>query len=140
MHQSYLIKPASSLCNMNCQYCFYKDVSDNRDINIYGIMSIETMKEIIDQSLSQSNEITYAFQGGEPTLAGLSFFQTFVDNVNTNKDKQIIHYSIQTNGILINEEWLSFFKKYHFLVGISIDGYKENHNKVRIMQKKKALI
>ena len=132
MHKSYLIKPASSLCNMNCKYCFYADVSSIREISNYGIMSEETVDCIIKQALEISDEITFAFQGGEPTMAGIDYFKKFVARVNFLKQNQKIHYSIQTNGLLINDEWIELFKSNHFLVGLSIDGYKNNHDSIRI--------
>lgn len=131
MHKSYLIKPASSSCNMACAYCFYKDEVKRRNVPNYGIMSDEVMKKVIEETLSMSDEITYAFQGGEPTLATLNWFNRFVGFVNTMKRNQVIHYSIQTNGYQLNQEWVDFFKKYNFLVGVSLDGFKENHDALR---------
>ena len=60
---SYLIKPASSICNMNCQYCFYSDVSKQRRNYSKGIMSKETVEMLIDKALADAQEITFAFQG-----------------------------------------------------------------------------
>ena len=129
---SFLIKPASSLCNMDCRYCFYKDVVDHREIPSYSIMQEDTMLALIKQALSSYQDITFAFQGGEPTLAGLSFYRTFIAHVNQYKTNQSIHYAIQTNGLSINDEWCAFFKENHFLVGISLDGYKDNHDFLRL--------
>lgn len=132
MHLSYLIKPASSLCNMVCKYCFYANVANSRNCYSYGIMKTKTMANIIEKTLNNSDEITYAFQGGEPTMAGLAYFEAFVGEVNKRKKQQVIHYSIQTNGINLNDQWLDFFKKHNFLVGISLDGFKANHDRVRL--------
>ena len=71
---SYLIKPASSICNMNCQYCFYSDVSKQRKDYSKGIMAKETVELLIDKALNDAQEITFSFQGGEPTMAGLNYF------------------------------------------------------------------
>lgn len=130
-HNSYLIKPASSLCNMNCHYCFYSDVAKHRSIYSKGFMNEETTDILIKNALADSNEITFAFQGGEPTLAGLTYFYHFVDTVNRLKKHHTIHYTIQTNGLLLNDEWLNFFKKNKFLVGISLDGIKIIHDSIR---------
>ncbi len=129
---SFLIKPSSSLCNMDCRYCFYKDVVDHREIPSYNIMQEDTMLALIKQALSSYQDITFAFQGGEPTLAGLSFYRSFIEHVNQYKTNQSIHYAIQTNGLSINDEWCAFFKENHFLVGISLDGYKDNHDFLRL--------
>ena len=132
---SYLIKPASSLCNMNCLYCFYSDVSKQRENYSKGIMSKDTVEILIDKALNDAKDITFAFQGGEPTVAGLEYFQYFVDYVHKNKKDHIIHYAIQTNGLILDEEWLDFFKENHFLVGISLDGNEYIHNQVRVKGK-----
>ena len=70
---SALIKPASSLCNMRCRYCFYADVADNREVPSYGVMDRTTMECLIDRVMNEIQppaQVTFAFQGGEPTVAG----------------------------------------------------------------------
>lgn len=133
---SMLIKPASSKCNINCKYCFYSDVANIRCIKDYGIMSETTMNNLIEKTLNyfkSETVITYAFQGGEPTIAGLNYFKKFVNKVNQKKKEyHTIRYAIQTNGILLNEEWVKFLKENDFLVGISLDGYMENHDALRV--------
>lgn len=134
-HISLLIKPASSLCNMNCKYCFYADVERNRLNKDLKLMNYETVNKLIDEALKYDN-IHFAFQGGEPTLAGLSYFEYFVNTVNKKKTNQKVTYALQTNGILIDKKWIEFFKENHFLVGISLDGIKIVHNKIRVMNGK----
>ena len=68
MHLSYLIKPASSLCNMACKYCFYANVASQRSDYSYGIMQEATIDNLVTKTLLMSNKITYSFQGGEPTI------------------------------------------------------------------------
>ena len=134
MHSiSILIKPASSLCNLNCSYCFYEDVSDNRETKSYGYMSTEVAKEIIDNTLNSKDfqEVTFAFQGGEPMLIGLDFYKWFIEYCKKNQGNKSLNFVIQTNGVLINDDWAVFFKENGFLVGISIDGFKENHDFAR---------
>lgn len=125
---SIMIKPASSLCNLSCEYCFYRDVSANRKDASYGVMSNETAENLIKKSLdfADGKTVSYTFQGGEPTLAGLDFFENFVCTVKKeNKKNSPVYYSIQTNGILINEKWANFFKNSNFLVGLSLDGDRQ---------------
>lgn len=133
---SFLIKPASSLCNLQCKYCFYNDVSEHRMIKSSGIMKEDIMKTLIDKSLEaldHDGQVTYAFQGGEPTVAGLNFFKAFVAYVQAKvKPDQKIQYALQTNGYIIDEEWADFFHEHHFLIGVSWDGYKENHDFFRL--------
>lgn len=130
---SFLIKPASSLCNLNCSYCFYKDIAQLRDTYSYGIMNETTIQNIIQQALNQQVEqINFCFQGGEPTLAGIQYYQTFIHYVNLyNTQKKRITYAIQTNGTTLNKEWITLFKTYDFLVGVSLDGFLKNHDSVR---------
>ncbi|WP_300384590.1 anaerobic sulfatase maturase [Clostridium sp.] len=136
MSISILIKPASSLCNLSCKYCFYKDVAANRESYSNGIMTETTALNIIKNALIPSNKVvSFAFQGGEPTLAGLSYFEYFVEAVNKhNIYNANIQYSIQTNGYTIDTDWAKFFKKNDFLVGISLDGPKEINDELRTFQ------
>lgn len=131
---SYLIKPASSLCNMNCKYCFYSDVSHNRNDYSKGIMKKHIVDKLIEKALYDSRNITFAFQGGEPTLAGIEYFEYFINRVNEKKNNHTIQYAIQTNGLLIDKEWIKIFKDNRFLVGVSIDGFKKNHDNIRLKQ------
>ena len=115
---SLLIKPASSLCNLQCRYCFYEDVSDNRAVKSHGVMTLDTTTKLIERVLTSvdGGQINFAFQGGEPTVAGLDYFKVFVNKVNELKNKrQKINYIIQTNGIVIDNEWCTFFKENKFL-------------------------
>ena len=132
---SLLIKPASGNCNMRCRYCFYADELDNREIRSYGKMSVDTMHTIVEKAMEYGDyECTIAFQGGEPTLAGLDFYRDLVAYVTAHeKPKKLkIHYALQTNGYLINEEWAAFLGENHFLVGVSLDGIKEIHDRYRL--------
>lgn len=126
-HLSLLIKPASGLCNIRCTYCFYRDLSEARTNKI---MPRETADKLIERALdSGADYITFAFQGGEPTLAGHDFFEYFVSGINKRNVKKIkINYAIQTNGININQDFADFFKKNKFLAGLSVDGTKEIHD------------
>lgn len=135
-HVNLLIKPASSLCNMRCRYCFYEDEAANRTQASMGIMTPQTAELLIRQAFDAAGEqgdISIAFQGGEPTLAGLAFFESFVELVRRYNHKQLpVSYAIQTNGYAINEEWAAFLAKNRFLVGISVDGDKALHDEFRV--------
>lgn len=137
-----MIKPASALCNIRCKYCFYADVTDSRNVKSYGKMKPRIMQKIIDQlllDLTKRDQLTITFQGGEPTLAGFTYFQSFVDYMKEkNTENVTIHYAIQTNGILITEKWCRFFKEHHFLVGLSIDGFQSIHDRNRVDSKRKG--
>ena len=108
---SVLIKPASGMCNMECDYCFYCDESNKRLQKSYGFMSEETLKNVIRKTiLKAEGHISYAFQGGEPTLRGIEFFEKVIHyQLKYNKNKIKVTNALQTNGYAINEEWCKFF-------------------------------
>ncbi len=130
---SVLIKPASSLCNLNCDYCFYNKISDERKIKSYGLMTLETLETIVKKVIEESESFCgFAFQGGEPTLVGLDFYKKLIELQKKYNTKNIqIHNSIQTNGYNLNEDWAKFFAENKFLVGLSLDGNKKTHNAYR---------
>ena len=122
---SIMIKPASALCNLRCAYCFYRDVAENRTQNEYGIMTRETEQALIEKALDFADgaPVSFVFQGGEPTLAGLDYFKNFVDDLKKRNQKNSpVFLSIQTNGTLINDEWAAFLANNNFLTGLSLDG------------------
>ena len=130
---SLMIKPASSLCNLSCEYCFYRDVSEHREHLGFGTMSLETAEILIKKALAfaDGHPVAFAFQGGEPTLCGLPFFEHFTKTVKQyNRKNSPVFYSIQTNGAQITDEWAQFFADHQFLVGLSLDGDLEG-NKFR---------
>ena len=132
---SLLIKPASGSCNMRCRYCFYTDETEHRSTPSMGIMSMETMRTLIDKALHFADgDCSFAFQGGEPSLAGLPFFRALTDYVKNhpNPKKIRVHYSFQTNGYNLDEEWMKWFAENHVLVGVSLDGPKEIHDRYRV--------
>lgn len=128
-----LIKPASGLCNVRCDYCFYRDVAQNRARCEYGLMTEETLEQVIKQTFAfAEQECTIAYQGGEPTLAGLPFFEKSMElQKNYNKNHIPVHNAIQTNGVGLNVEWAAFLKEHGFLVGLSLDGRKKTHDRYR---------
>lgn len=129
-----LIKPASSLCNMACSYCFYRDIADHREQASYGIMNEETTEQLVRKTLALADggPVTYCFQGGEPLIAGLAYYQRFFDLVDQyNEKKSTVAYALQTNGLLINEAFCEIFKKHGFLLGVSLDGKSDIHNRYR---------
>ena len=127
---SFLIKPASSLCNLRCKYCFYEDESENRNQKCYGIMKAETTDRLIASAVDATCDgamISVGFQGGEPTVAGLDYFRHFIEEEKKYPGRKFSH-SIQTNGYALDEDWASFLSENNFLVGISVDGYKDLHD------------
>lgn len=132
----FLIKPASAACNLRCRYCFYADIASNRSVSNMGFLKEETVIQLLCEAfgnIEPGGTVSFAFQGGEPTLVGLPFFRFFTQQVALRKPETVnVVYAIQTNGTLLNAEWISLFKEYDFLVGVSIDGYKDLHNYYRV--------
>lgn len=132
---SLLVKPASAVCNLDCEYCFYLDREADPYERLPGrVMSAETLEKLVDGYLFYSHpESTFSFQGGEPTLAGLGFFQRLV-NLQTRygRSGQSVSNSIQTNGILLDEAWCQLLREYRFLVGLSLDGPEDVHDRYRL--------
>lgn len=130
---SLLIKPASGACNMRCRYCFYADVAANRDVRNYGMMTEETLENIVEKALNEAEEnCTFGFQGGEPTLAGLDFFRRFIElEEKYNRNNVAVSHTLQTNGLLLDDEWAAFLARHKFLTGVSIDAGKQLHDAMR---------
>lgn len=130
---SVLMKPSSGMCNMKCDYCFYCDETQKRIQESYGFMSEQTLKNVIRKTMLRAEgAVSYAFQGGEPTLRGIEFFEKAIAYENQyNKHGIHVDNALQTNGYLIDDAWCEFFKKNHFLIGLSIDGTKEIHDTYR---------
>lgn len=130
---SLLLKPASSACNLRCAYCFYTDEAQKRQVANYGMMPEEVARAVVDKALAEAEgSISFLFQGGEPTLAGLEFYRRFTALVEERAPKGLaVHYAIQTNGTLLDEEWCRFFSGKRFLVGLSLDGNRACHDHFR---------
>lgn len=131
---SIMIKPASSLCNLRCKYCFYCDVAAHRDVFSLGVMNEATAEKLIKSAFEFADgcSVAFAFQGGEPLIAGMDYFRSFValaEKYNTKGSE--IYYSIQTNGTLVDADWARFFREHKFLVGLSLDG-DYDRNKFRV--------
>ena len=128
-----MLKPASSLCNMRCRYCFYADVAVHRETPSYGMMAAEprdALLRTVFSELSAGDRVQFIFQGGEPTLAGLPFFRTFVAKAKAHEGVSV-SFSLQTNGLLIDDEWCEFLKENRFLVGLSCDLLRTAHDDAR---------
>lgn len=132
---SIMIKPASSLCNLRCRYCFYVDIADLREVRSYGVMPMEQMRKMLhalELQLSPGDRINFAFQGGEPTLAGLSWFQEFTGITDQWDPGISVSYSLQTNATTLDEDWCKYLAVHHYLVGVSWDLLPQCHDEARV--------
>jgi uncharacterized protein len=129
-----LAKPTGAICNLDCKYCFFL----SKEMLYPGSrfqMADELLKTYIQQLLESQRipEVTVAWQGGEPTLMGLDFFERSVRYAEQFRGpNQQVSYSIQTNGTKLDDEWCAFFKQHDFLVGLSVDGPRELHDAYRV--------
>lgn len=129
-----LAKPTGPICNLDCEYCFFL----SKEMLYPGDrfrMADELLETYVRQLLEahRTPEVTVAWQGGEPTMMGLDFFERSVELVEEHRlPRQRIQYSIQTNGVLLDERWAAFFKQHDFLVGLSVDGPRELHDAYRV--------
>jgi uncharacterized protein len=130
-HLSLLVKPVSGACNLCCAYCFYRNHSAAGDSG--ELMTQETLECLVKKALEAAGEsCTFAFQGGEPSLAGLPFFRKFIELVRFYKQRDLrINYALQTNGTLMDEEWADFLVENRFLTGLSLDGPRGFHDALR---------
>ena len=130
---SMMIKPVSSACSMRCAYCFYADVSASRAVKSYGVMSRDTMRALIRRAFAYADgAVSFAFQGGEPTLAGVDFYREFVALARQHNTRNLrVSYALQTNGYDLSDELCDFFAENRFLLGVSLDGTREIHDALR---------
>lgn len=131
---SILIKPASGLCNMRCRYCFYADVTEHREVESYGIMTPSTAESLVKRAFEfASSSVTFAFQGGEPTLAGVDFYRSFIGLVEKYKTARLaVNYAMQTNGYFLPDELCEILRENSFLLGVSLDGTAAIHDMARV--------
>lgn len=133
-HPMYImLKPAGSLCNLRCKYCYYLEKSklydDNRNHVITDALLEKFIKEYIEAQTTP--QVLFTWHGGETLMRPISFYQRALELQRHYARGRQIDNSIQTNGILLNDEWCRFFKENNFLVGISIDGPQEFHDEYR---------
>lgn len=125
-----MVKPVGAFCNLKCTYCFYLEKQAFYETNKLNIMSLDTLEHFIKLYIETNDfpEVHFVWQGGEPMLAGLDFYKSVVEIQNKYSKGKIIHNSLQSNGVLLDDEWCKFLKENNFLVGISLDGPEEVTN------------
>ncbi|MBU0483641.1 MAG: radical SAM protein, partial [Proteobacteria bacterium] len=132
-----MAKPIGPLCNLDCAYCFYKQQKSSYPKKHDFKMTEKVLSQFIRQyiAMQSGREISFAWQGGEPMLTGLDFFELAVSlqQKYCPPGKSITNI-IQTNGTLVDRKWCELFKKNNFLVGISLDGPEEMHDRYRVDQ------
>lgn len=129
-----MTKPIGPLCNLDCTYCFYLEKEKLFPGEENYRMSDEVLETYIRKYIQSQNtpEISFAWQGGEPTLMGLDFFRKVVAIQRRYAGGRPVHNAFQTNGTKLDDAWCSFFARENFLVGLSIDGPEHIHNRYRV--------
>lgn len=128
-----MIKPVSSACNLRCRYCFYTDVAHNRAAYSLGRMTEDTLETLVRRAMRYADrQVSFVFQGGEPTLAGAAFYETLIRLQKEYNTRGLwIQNAIQTNGYALDEGLIELFAREHFLVGVSLDGDPQTHDLMR---------
>jgi len=128
-----MLKPVGALCNLDCEYCYYlptKAIYDGQEHK----MRLDVLESCMAGYLPRAaDDVTICWQGGEPTLAGLKFFQKAVEfQAKHKRPGQRVWNALQTNGTLLNDAWCRFLREHEFLVGISVDGPEHFHDRYRV--------
>ena len=128
-----MAKPVGAACNMECDYCYYLEKNKLYKDRKESKMSEGLLECFIDQYINCQTTpfVQFVWHGGEPLLCGIDFYRKALRLQKQYGYDREISNSIQTNGLLLNDEWCRFFKDHHFLVGISIDGPEKIHNHYR---------
>jgi uncharacterized protein len=129
-----LIKPTGADCNLWCRYCFFRPKASLYPGSGFR-MTDAVMEAAVEQLLAAhpGPEVGFGWQGGEPTLMGLAFFERVMAAVERHRRPgQRVAQSIQTNGVLVDDEWAAFFARHRFLVGLSLDGPPAMHDAYRV--------
>ena len=128
-----MVKPVGSFCNMSCSYCYYLHADNQQDMKEIR-MSDAVLEKYIRSMIEavEGDVVSFTWHGGEPTLAGLDFYQKAMAlQKKYCPQNKTIWNNMQTNGLLIDEAWCKFIKENHFDVGLSIDGTRFVHDQYR---------
>ncbi len=132
-----LVKPVGPVCNLDCSYCFYLDKQKLYPEKPWKPSSWKMSDEVLETTIAQAaaaqdGELQFAWQGGEPTLAGLDFFRRVVEFQRKHAPGRRVHNGLQTNGLKLDKAWCEFLAEERFLVGLSIDGPARLHDCYRV--------
>jgi uncharacterized protein len=129
-----LAKPSGSACNLGCKYCYFLSKK-----SLYPGSSFRMSEELLETYIRQyieaqkNPQVTIAWQGGEPTLMGLEFYRRSIQLIQKyRRPGMVVQNTMQTNGVLLDDEWCEFFRQNNFLIGLSLDGPRELHDAYRV--------
>ncbi len=129
-----MTKPAGPVCNLDCAYCFYLEKEKLYPGKHDWAMSPEVLETYIRSYIEAQDApaVTFAWQGGEPTILGVGFFQQAIELQAKYAAGKRVENSLQTNGVLLDDAWCEFLAANGFLVGLSVDGPRELHDRYRV--------
>lgn len=130
-----MAKPSGADCNLRCAYCFYLEKQSLYPASRPRRMDDATLEAYVRGYLDSTREedsVDFTWQGGEPTLMGLDFFRRAVDLQLRHGRGRVVTNSFQTNGLLLDDAWCDFLRRYNFLVGLSLDGPPDIHDEFRL--------
>jgi uncharacterized protein len=129
-----MLTPRGAICNLDCTCCYYLSKE-----MLYPGSRFRMAHDLLESSIrqyieaQQVPEVTFAWQGGEPTLMGQEFFRLALQiQQKYYKPGMRIVNTLQTNGTALDDEWCQFFHEQHFLIGLSLDGPRELHDRYRV--------
>lgn len=129
-----MVKPGGAICNLDCEYCYFLSKEQ-----LYPGSRFRLADELLETYTKQyiaaqtASEVTFAWQGGEPTLLGLPFFERALELQAIHKRPGMtLHNTFQTNGTLLDDDWCRFFRRHNVLVGLSLDGPERLHDRYRV--------
>ncbi len=149
------VKPVACRCNLRCRYCYYDLQAPRCKAKADGIMSAETLEMLIERAFDEADRVardgvgletsgqpsdsagnphlTFSFQGGEPLLAGMSFYRDVIALQRRYNARGIpVRNEIRTNALPMSSALAAFFSEHRFLIGVSLDGERETHDSVRV--------
>ena len=129
-----MTKPVGPICNLDCRYCFYLEKENLYPGKSSWAMPEDVLETYIREYIQSQNvpQVSFAWQGGEPTLLGVEYFEKVVELQKKYADGKRIENAFQTNGVLLDDPWGEFLSKNQFLVGLSVDGPEKLHDHFRV--------
>lgn len=131
MRFNMMFKLVGAECNLGCSYCYYQDKV--RLYDEHSCLSLDCLEKVIKEyiDINASEQIVFDWHGGEPLLLGLDYFKKIVEIQRKYRGNKHIYNTVQTNATLLTADFAAFFKENNFLVGVSIDGPQDIHDKFR---------
>ena len=129
-----MTKPVGPICNLDCRYCFYLEKENLYPGKSSWAMPEDVLETYVREYIQAQNvpAVAFAWQGGEPTLLGVEYFEKVVELQKKYADGKRIENAFQTNGVLLDDQWGEFRSKNGFRVGLSIDGPEKLHDHYRV--------